>query len=62
MNFALTNRPLKIILLYHIKSLREQMISTGLHEGLDHEKTIQLSQKLDEFIYLYQSYENQISE
>lgn len=62
MDFALTNRPLKIILLHHIKSLREQMIHTGINEGLDHEKTLQLSKSLDEFIFLYQSYEKQLSQ
>ena len=62
MNLVLSNHPLKIILLHHIKSLREQMIMAGLQEGLDHESTLQLSQKLDEYIYLYQSYERQLSE
>ncbi|WP_428908543.1 Spo0E family sporulation regulatory protein-aspartic acid phosphatase [Niallia sp. Krafla_26] len=58
MNLSLTDRPLKIILLYHIQSLREQLIAAGMNEGLDHEKTLHLSRRLDEFIYLYQSYEN----
>lgn len=59
MKFALTDQPLKIILLHHIHSLREQLIHAGMNEGLNHEKTLQLSQKLDEFIYLYQTYEKQ---
>ncbi len=59
MKLSLTDRPLKIILLHHIHSLREQLIGAGMKEGLNHEKTLHLSQKLDEFIYLYQSYENQ---
>jgi hypothetical protein len=57
MKFTLTDRPLKIILLHHIHSLREQLINAGMNEGFSHEKTLQLSQKLDEFIYLYQTYE-----
>lgn len=60
MVFALNNRPLmKSTLMQHIHSLREQLINTGVYEGLDHEKTIQLSQKLDEYIFLYQSYMKQ---
>ncbi|WP_338469286.1 aspartyl-phosphate phosphatase Spo0E family protein [Niallia sp. XMNu-256] len=59
MKFPLTDRPLKIILMHHIQSLREQLINTGMNEGINHEKTLQLSQQLDEFIYLYQSYEKQ---
>ncbi len=56
MAFALNNRPLmKSTIMQHIHSLREQLIHTGVCEGLNHEKTIQLSQKLDEYIFLYQS-------
>ena len=60
MAFALNNRPLmKSTLMQHIHSLREQLIDAGVYEGLNHEKTIQLSQKLDEYIFLYQSYAKQ---
>ena len=62
MAFALNNRPLMVsTLMQHIHSLREQLIDTGVCEGLNHEKTIQLSQKLDEYIFLYQSYMKQDS-
>ena len=50
----------KATLLNHINSLREQMIHTGLRDGLNNEKTISLSQQLDEYIYLYQSFEKSI--
>jgi Spo0E like sporulation regulatory protein len=57
MTFALNHRPLMVsTLMQHIHSLREQLIDTGVCEGLNHEKTIQLSQKLDEYIFLYQSH------
>ena len=59
MAFALNTRPLmKSTIMQHIHSLREQLIHTGVCEGLNHEKTIQLSQKLDEYIFLYQSISN----
>jgi hypothetical protein len=41
-----------------IKSLRQEMIQTGLKEGLTHKKTIELSQKLDEYIARYQVFRN----
>jgi hypothetical protein len=57
MAITMNNHPLmKSTLMQHIQSLREQLVHTGVCEGLDHEKTIQLSQKLDEFIFLYQSH------
>lgn len=57
MAFALNNRPLmESTLMQQIHTIREQLIDTGVCEGLDHEKTIQLSQKLDKYILLYQSY------
>lgn len=60
MGFANTDRPMmKTILLQHIQSLRDQLIHVGIHEGLSHEKTIHLSQKLDKYIFLYQSFEKQ---
>jgi hypothetical protein len=63
MAFALNNRPLmESTLMQHIHTIREQLIDTGVCEGLDHEKTIQLSQKLDKYILLYQSYMKQNSD
>ena len=63
MAFALNIRPLMVsTLMQHIHSLREQLINTGVCEGLNHEKTIQLSQKLDEYILLYQLYMKQDSD
>ncbi|WP_394232409.1 Spo0E family sporulation regulatory protein-aspartic acid phosphatase [Niallia oryzisoli] len=60
MDILVTNHPLfKTKLLQHIQSLREQLVLTGLKEGLNNEKTIHLSQELDEYIYLYQSFEKQ---
>ncbi|WP_191090608.1 aspartyl-phosphate phosphatase Spo0E family protein [Niallia endozanthoxylica] len=59
MDIAVTNPLFKQKLLQHIQLLREQLVLTGIKEGLDHEKTIHLSQKLDEYIYLYQSYDKQ---
>lgn len=60
MGFVNTDRPiLKTTLLQHIQSLRDQLVHTGIQEGLSHEKTIHLSQKLDEYIFLYQSFEKQ---
>ncbi|WP_338452172.1 aspartyl-phosphate phosphatase Spo0E family protein [Niallia oryzisoli] len=60
MDIAATNHPLlKTKLLQHIQSLREQLVLTGIKEGLNHEKTLHLSQKLDEYIYLYQSFDKQ---
>lgn len=38
-----------------IKSLREEMIKAGVQEGLNHEKTILISQKLDFYIAEYQA-------
>jgi Spo0E like sporulation regulatory protein len=60
MGFPNTDRPImKTTLLQHIQSLRDQLVHTGMHEGLSHEKTIHLSQKLDKYIFLYQSFEKQ---
>jgi hypothetical protein len=60
MGFPNTDRPImKTTLLQHIQSLRNQLVHTGIHEGLSHEKTIHLSQKLDKYIFLYQSFEKQ---
>ncbi|MGG3564973.1 aspartyl-phosphate phosphatase Spo0E family protein [Neobacillus rhizosphaerae] len=41
-------------LLLIIKSLRKEMIQAGLKEGLASEKTIAISQQLDEYIAKYQ--------
>jgi len=43
-------------LLHNIKSLKEELIQTGMSQGLDHEKTIHISQKLDQYIFQYQSF------
>jgi hypothetical protein len=45
---------LKQALLAKIKLLGETMIDFGMREGLTHEKTINLSQELDQYIFLYQ--------
>lgn len=37
-----------------INTLRNEMIQTGLKEGLSSKKTIALSQRLDEYIARYQ--------
>lgn len=59
MDFPMNDRPLlQSALLKKIQALREQLIHIGLQEGLSNEKTIHLSQKLDEYIYLYQKSEN----
>ncbi|WP_081799363.1 aspartyl-phosphate phosphatase Spo0E family protein [Neobacillus jeddahensis] len=41
-------------LLIMIKTLRDEMINSGMKEGLTSENTIALSQKLDECIVKYQ--------
>lgn len=38
-----------------IESLREEMIRTGIKEGMSSNNTITISQKLDEYIAKYQS-------
>ena len=43
----------------YIQTLRERLIEEGLREGLSSEKTILLSQELDEYIYLYQLFKQQ---
>lgn len=63
MNLKVNDRPLmETILLQKIKSLREQLVQTGMLNGLNHEKTINISQKLDEYIFLYQSFEKNNNE
>jgi uncharacterized protein YutE (UPF0331/DUF86 family) len=58
MAFAMNDRPLvKSTLLKNIQTLRDQLVHSGVYEGLDNEKTIHLSQKLDKYIYLYQSFD-----
>ncbi|NMD69984.1 aspartyl-phosphate phosphatase Spo0E family protein [Bacillus sp. DNRA2] len=42
-------------LLCTIESLRREMICVGLKEGLSSEKTIEISQKLDQYIANYQA-------
>lgn len=37
-----------------IESLKNRMIDSGLTHGLNHGKTIQISQELDELIFEYQ--------
>ena len=46
---------LKAALLTHIKLLRDTLINEGICAGLGNENTINLSQELDQYIYLYQS-------
>lgn len=46
-------------LLNYIHLLRERLVEEGLKEGLSSEKTILLSQELDEYIYLYQVFKQQ---
>ncbi|PKG23561.1 aspartyl-phosphate phosphatase Spo0E family protein [Niallia nealsonii] len=41
-------------LLVHIQSLRKELIEMGLQEGFQSTNTIQISQKLDTYIVLYQ--------
>lgn len=41
-----------------IQLLRQEMIETGLKEGLTSKKTIELSQKLDRYITRYQVFMN----
>ena len=50
---------IKTALLNYIHFLREKLIEEGLKEGLSSEKTILLSQELDEYIYLYQVFKQQ---
>ena len=38
-----------------IESLREEMIRVGLKEGLSSDKTVEISQKLDQYIANYQA-------
>jgi hypothetical protein len=49
-------------LLNYIQLLRERLVEEGLKEGLSSEKTILLSQELDEYIYLYQVFKQQRQE
>lgn len=42
-----------------IESLRKELINSGMQEGLTHEKTLELSQKLDTFIARYQASKNE---
>ncbi|MEH7252870.1 aspartyl-phosphate phosphatase Spo0E family protein [Neobacillus niacini] len=46
-----------------MERLREEMVTTGLSEGLSSEQTIKISQKLDHYIaiYLYKSHLNDFS-
>ncbi|MBB6446084.1 aspartyl-phosphate phosphatase Spo0E family protein [Bacillus benzoevorans] len=46
-------------LLNYIQLLRDRLINEGLSEGLSSEKTVLLSQELDEYIYLYQVFQQQ---
>lgn len=41
-------------LISKIESLRKQMIRTGIEEGLSSQKTIELSQLLDQYVLQYQ--------
>lgn len=39
---------------FKIEFLRQEMIKTGIEEGFTSERTIQLSQRLDQYIIEYQ--------
>lgn len=52
-----TNRYLLMVI---IKALRNEMILTGMKEGLTSEKTLAISQKLDTYITRYQSIQSKI--
>lgn len=43
------------LLLNSIQSLREKMIQIGLKEGLQSKNTIEISQKLDKLLNIYQA-------
>lgn len=45
-------------LLRTINSLKQEMIQAGIQEGLTSNKTVELSQKLDKYIALYQVVSN----
>ncbi|GKU84011.1 aspartyl-phosphate phosphatase Spo0E family protein [Niallia sp. NCCP-28] len=42
----------------HIQKLRKELISVGMKEGFNDSNTVQLSQKLDYFILIYQQLKN----
>ncbi len=42
-------------LLVSIQSLREKMVEIGLNEGLQSNNTIEISQKLDKLLNIYQA-------
>ena len=46
------------MLIINIQSLREKMIQIGLKEGLQSQNTIELSQKLDNLLNIYQALNN----
>lgn len=46
-------------LLNYIEVLQDKLIDEGMSAGLSSEKTILLSQELDEYIYLYQVFKQQ---
>ncbi|MGG0716010.1 aspartyl-phosphate phosphatase Spo0E family protein [Robertmurraya massiliosenegalensis] len=41
-------------LFYKIETVRKEMITTGIREGLSSKNTIQLSQMLDQYVLQYQ--------
>lgn len=43
------------LLLKKIECLKNQMISSGLKEGLESQRTLMLSRQLDQYIFLYQN-------
>ncbi|MEH7299929.1 MULTISPECIES: aspartyl-phosphate phosphatase Spo0E family protein [Neobacillus] len=45
---------IKIPLLLEIKSLQKEMIEIGYKEGFASQKTLEISQKLDQYILTYQ--------
>ncbi|WP_409300856.1 aspartyl-phosphate phosphatase Spo0E family protein [Peribacillus sp. SCS-155] len=46
--------PTKEEIIKMIDELRHELIQTGMKEGLASSATINISQKLDKFIYMYQ--------
>lgn len=45
---------------YRIRILRQRMINVGLEDGLDHQHTVEISQKLDLYLTELQNRNHQI--
>nr|WP_295970708.1 aspartyl-phosphate phosphatase Spo0E family protein [uncultured Bacillus sp.] len=50
---------IKTALFNYIQILRSRLIDEGMNEGLSSEKTLLISQELDEYIYLYQVFKQE---